>query len=115
MSVIEEGLGVGIGVHTSGDGVFVAGSFTDYSKIVGMEFSVIRCVLLRWDFPHFPVYLKRCLESKGHGIIGLDEVAGKDTLQEAVAILERNKYDILLRPQSMDTPIHSNSCALALA
>lgn len=98
MSVVEKGLGVGIGVHASGDGVFVTGGFTNYSKIVGMKFSVIGCVLLRWDFPHFPVDLKRCLESKGHGIIGLDEIVGKNTLQETVAILERNEYDVLLRP-----------------
>lgn len=98
MSVVKEGLCVGIGIHASGDGVFVTGGFTYHSKIVGVKFSVIRGVLLRWDFPHFPVDLKRCLQGKGHSIIGLDEVAGKDTLQEAVAILERNEYDILLRP-----------------
>ena len=115
MSVVEEGLGVGIRIHASGDGVFVAGSFTDYSEIVGMQFSVIGCVLLRWYFPHFAANLKRCLESKGHGIVGLDEVARKDTLQEAVAVLKRNEYDILLRPQSVYTPIHSDSCAPALA
>ena len=115
MSVIEEGLCVGIGIHASGDGVFVAGGFTDYSKIVGVKFSVIGSVLLRWDFPHFPVDLKRCLEGKGHSIIGLDEVTCKDTLQEAVAILECNEYDILLRPQSVYTSIHPDSCASALA
>ena len=56
MAVVIEGLRVCVWSDAGGDGFFVAGRFANDLEVVGVEFSVVRGMLLWWYLPHLTIY-----------------------------------------------------------
>ena len=84
--VVIKRLRVRIWSHARGDGFLVADRLADDFVVIGVKFSVVGRVLLRGDFPHLAEDLNRRLQRQRQGVVGADEVACEDTLQEPIAI-----------------------------
>ena len=115
VAVVVESLSVGVRGNAGGNGFCLADGFADDFVVVGVGFAVIRGMLLRWDFPHLAVKFHRGFKGQGHGVVGFAEVAGEDALEEATAVLQGNKDDVLLRAKSEDSHCDPNSCPPSFA
>ena len=114
MTVVVEGLRVGIRGDSCGDGFLVTGGTTDDSEEVCVKFTVVGGMLLRWDGTHFTMNGHGGSEGKSHNIVGLDHVSRQDALEVAITICQGKENDILLGSKAMNSAQHADTSTRTL-
>ncbi|KAI2287449.1 hypothetical protein LOZ06_006892, partial [Ophidiomyces ophidiicola] len=111
VAVVVERLRVGVGRDARGDGVLVAGGAAEHGEEVGVQLTVVRGVLLGRHRAHLAVDGQRRLQRQRQRVVRAHQLAREHTLQQPVAVGQRDEDDILLRAQPVHTAQHPHARA----